>query len=95
MKLTFICVSAKSVKMKSLKDFLNMSLVFIGVIRVDQNVIKIYNHKDVHNVREDVIHEALESGQNIDKSERHNQPFKELVLGLKAVFHSSLLTANL
>ena len=55
--------------MESLEDFTDMFLVFIGVIRVNQDIIKIYNHRDVHHVREDVVHKALESSESIGKSE--------------------------
>lgn len=72
MILTFVCVSVKSMSMELLEDFLDMFSVFFQVIRVDQDIIEIYNHEDVNHVREGVIHKILESSQSISKSERYN-----------------------
>ncbi len=63
-----------------------MLLVFIEVVEVDQDVIKIYNYEDVHHVREDIVHEALESSHSVRKSEKHNQPFEGPIVGPECGF---------
>ena len=71
---------------ETLEDFSNMLTVFLWIIRVDQDVIKIYNHGDIHYVSKNVIHEALESNRSISKFEWHNQPFERPIVDLKGSF---------
>ena len=49
-----------------------MFLVVIGIVRVDENVVEVYDYGDVEEVGEDVVHEMLKSCQSVCKSERHN-----------------------
>ncbi len=68
------------------EDFSDMFSVFFQVIEVNQDVIKIYNHGNIHHVREYVIHKMLEGSQCIGKSEGHNQLFKRPVTSPKGSF---------
>ena len=85
-ELTFVCVSIKPVDTEMSEDFSDMFVVFLQVIGVDQDVIKIYNHEDIYHVSKNVIHEALESGRGIGKSKWHNQLFERPVAGSKGGF---------
>ena len=75
-ELTFARCSIKSISLESPKDFLDLNLVLGHVIRVDEDVIKIYNYTNIQHVTEDVIHKVLKGGGSIGKSEWNNQPFK-------------------
>ena len=86
MELTFICASIKLMSTEMSEDFSDMFVVFLQVIGVDQDVIEIYNHRDIYHVSENVIHKALESGRGIGKSEQHNQPFERPIAGSKGGF---------
>ena len=59
-KLTLVGTSVKSVFSEPPKDFLDMSLVFRGVVPINQDIVKIDNDTLVQHVREDVVHEMLE-----------------------------------
>ena len=85
-ELTFICASIKPIGAETLEDFSDMFAVFLQVIRVDQDVIKIYNHGDIHHVSKNVIYEVLESGGDIGKSKQHNQLFERPVADSKGGF---------
>ncbi|KXN87128.1 hypothetical protein AN958_09171 [Leucoagaricus sp. SymC.cos] len=69
-----------------LENLANMFAVFSGVVRVDEDVVQIDRNADIKEVAEDVIHEMLESGRCVSKTEGHNQPFKGAVASLKSSF---------
>ena len=69
MELTFIYTSIKPISAEMSENFLDMFAMFLQVIRVDQDVIKIYNHENIHHVSENVIYKVLESSRGISKSE--------------------------
>ncbi|KAG5317508.1 hypothetical protein C0989_001394 [Termitomyces sp. Mn162] len=52
-------------------------------IRVDQDIVQIYNDKDVVHVVEDVVHEVLEGGGGVSHSKGHYKILKEAVVGAK------------
>ena len=58
--------------MEMLENFSDMFSVFIRIIRVNQDVIKIYNHRDVYYIGENVVYEILKSSEDINKSIQHN-----------------------
>src|SRR5882724_6555283 len=68
---TFVCTGKKSVSAESAKYFSDMSLVFGNIVRVDEYVIQIDDDNDVNHVRENVIHQPLESCRGISKPFRH------------------------
>ncbi|KAG5317510.1 hypothetical protein C0989_001377, partial [Termitomyces sp. Mn162] len=52
-------------------------------IRVDQDIVQIYDDKDVVHVVKDVIHEVLEGGGGVSHSEGHYEILKEAIAGAK------------
>ncbi|KAG5348809.1 hypothetical protein C0989_008006 [Termitomyces sp. Mn162] len=52
-------------------------------IRVDQDIVQIYDDKDVIHVMEDVVHEVLEGGGGVSHSKGHYKILKEAVAGAK------------
>ena len=54
------------------EDFSDMLFVFLGIVRVDENVIEVHNNIDVEHISKDVIHKVLEGSQSISESERHD-----------------------
>src|SRR5882724_8584081 len=64
-----------------MKHFLNMSFVFGNVVRIDENVIQIYDDNDINHIHEDVDHKSLKSCQSISKPFRHYQPLEGTVMG--------------
>jgi hypothetical protein len=56
------------------EDFLHMLAMVRIVIRIDEDVVKIYDDANIEEIAEDVVYEALESGGSIRKSEGHDQP---------------------
>ena len=61
-----------------------MSLVLGHIFRIDEDIVEVDDDTNVEEVTENVIHEALESGRGIRKSERHNEPFKRAIASMKS-----------
>src|SRR5882724_3273281 len=76
MELAFVCTGKQSIGMEPLKYFLNMSFVFRNVVRIDENVIQIYDDNDIDHICQDVVHKLLKSCWSISKPFRHYQPFE-------------------
>jgi len=51
-----------------MKYFLDMSFVFGNVVRIDENVVQIYDDNDVDHIHEDVIHKPLKSCRGVSPS---------------------------
>ena len=49
-----------------------MLSVFLRVVRVDENIVKVHNDVDIEHIRENVIDKALEGSQSVSESERHD-----------------------
>src|SRR5882724_8385520 len=80
-ELAFVCTSKQSISAEPTKYFLNVSFVFGNVVRIDENVIQIYDDNDVDHICEDVVHELLKSCWSISKPFRNYQPLKGTVTG--------------
>ncbi|KIO14015.1 hypothetical protein M404DRAFT_121444, partial [Pisolithus tinctorius Marx 270] len=68
-KLTFLQLHIKAVKLKPAEDFLDMLLVD--------------DHTDIQHVHEDGIHEALESGWGIGEAKGHHKPLIRTIPSLE------------
>src|SRR5882724_4885157 len=64
----------KSVSMESVEYFPNMEFVLRNIVRIDEDVIKIYDDHDINHICKDVIHQSLKSSRCISKHFRHYQP---------------------
>jgi len=80
-ELTFVCMGKQSISTEPMKYFLNVSFVFRNVVRIDENVIQIYDDNDINHICEDVVHKSLKSCWSISKPFRHYQPFEGTVMG--------------
>ena len=67
MELAFICMGKKSVSAESVEYLLNMEFVLRNVVRIDEDIVQIYDDYDVN-------HKSLKSGGCISKPFRHYQP---------------------
>ena len=63
-----------------------MNLVLGHVIRVYEDIIKVYYYTNIQHVTEDVIHKSLKGGGSIGKSKQNYQPFKGAVASAKGGF---------
>ena len=85
-ELTFARCSIESIGSESLKDFLDMNLVLAHVIRIYEDIVKVYYYANIQHITEDVIHKLLKSGRSIGKSERNHQPFKGAIASAEGGF---------
>ena len=72
----FLCFGIKTSLAEALEYFFHMPVMFGHVIQVDEYVIQIDHNTDIQQVRENVIHESLESCGSIGKAEGHYRLFK-------------------
>src|SRR5882724_3022132 len=79
----FVCTGKQSVSMEPMKYFLYMSFVFGNVVRIDENVVQIYDDNDIDHICEDVVHKPLKICQRISKPFRHYQPFEGTIMSLE------------
>jgi len=83
MELAFVCMGKNSISAESAEYFLNVEFVLRNIVRIDEDVVQIYDDYDVNHIRENVIHKSLKSGGCISKPSRHYQPLKGTVMGLE------------
>ena len=69
---------------EALENFLDMVSVFFLGVGVDEDVIEVHQYTNIEQVTKDIIHEALESGGCVGKSERHYTPFEGAVASLES-----------
>ena len=76
MKFTFLCFGIKTNLTEILEYFLNMSVMFGYVIRVDEYIIQIDYDTNIQNIRENVVYKLLEDYRSISKTKEHYRPLK-------------------
>ena len=65
---------------------IEMSLVFIRILREDEDVVDLYPYKDPQVVSKDIIHHALERGWRITEAKGHNNPLEGAKLRVEGGF---------
>ena len=55
---------------------IEMSLVFIRILRGDEDVVDVHPYKDPQVVSKDIIHPVLERRWRITEAKGHNNPFE-------------------
>ena len=65
---------------------IELSLVFIRILREDENVVDVhpYEHRQV--VSKDIIHDALKRLWRVTEAKGHNNPFKRAKLCVEGSF---------
>ena len=63
-----------------------MNLVLGHVIRVYEDIVKVYYYTNIQHVAEDVSHKSLKSGRSVGKSEWNYQPIKGAVVSVEGGF---------
>jgi len=72
----FLCFGIKASLAETLEYFFYIPVMLGHVIRVDEYIIQIDHDTDIQNIRENVVHELLESHGSISKAKGHYRPFK-------------------
>ena len=78
--------SEEVVVAKSPKDFANLNAMFLGVVRVYEDVVEIDDYRNVQKIGEYVVHESLKRRGCIRKSKRHDEPFEQSIASLEGSF---------
>ena len=81
MELTLVRTGKETVFAELPKYFLHLISMSDNVVRVNENIVKVYNYAHIEQIREDIIHEVLEGGRCIGEAERHDIPFKQTIAG--------------
>ena len=63
-----------------------MSLVFIRILREDEDVVDVHPYKDPQLVSKDIIHDALERRWSITETKGHNNPLEGTKLRVEGGF---------
>ena len=65
---------------------IEMSLVFIRILREDKHVVDVHPYKDPQVVSKDIIHDGLERRWCIPEAKGHNNPLKGAKLRVEGGF---------
>ena len=65
---------------------IEMSLVFMRILREDEDVVDVHPYKDPQVVSKDIIHDALERRWRITEAKGHNNPLKGAKLCVEGGF---------
>ena len=65
---------------------IQMSLVFIRILREDEDVVDVHPYKDPQVVSKDIIHDALEGRRRITEAKGHNNPLEGAKLCVEGGF---------
>ena len=63
-----------------------VSLVFVRILREDEDVVNVHPYKDPQVVSKDIIHDALERRWCIAEAKRHNNPLEGAKLCVEGGF---------
>ena len=76
MKFTLSWVQEETVLPEPSEYLSDMFDMLFRVLGVDEDVVEVDNHEHVEEVREDVVHEVLESGGCICEPKGHHTPLE-------------------
>ena len=65
---------------------IEMSLVFIRILREDENVVDVHPYENPQVVSKDIIHGALERRWRVTQAKGHNNPFEGAELCVEGGF---------
>ena len=65
---------------------IEMSLVFIRILREDENVVDVHPYEDPQVVSKDTIHDALKRRWRVTEAKGHNNPFNGAKLCVEGGF---------
>ena len=71
---------------------IEMSLVFINILRKDENVVDVHPYKNPQGVSKDIIHDALERRWRVTEAKGHNNPFEGAKLCVEGGFLDIFVT---
>ena len=65
---------------------IKMSLVFISILREDENVVDVHPYENLQVVSKSIIHDALERRWHVTEAKGHNNPFEGAKLCVEGGF---------
>ena len=65
---------------------IEMSLVFLSIVREDKDVVDVHPYSNSQVVSKDVIHDALQRRWRVTEDKGHNNPFKVAKLCVEGGF---------
>ena len=63
-----------------------VSLVFVRILREDEDVVNVHPYKDPQVISKDIVHDALERRWRITEAKGHNNPLKAAKLCVEGGF---------
>ena len=63
-----------------------VSLVFVRILREDEDVVNVHPYKDPQVVSKDIVHDALERRWRITEAKEHNNPLEGAKLCVEGGF---------
>jgi len=61
MELAFVCMCKKSISAESAEYFPNTSLCAQNCVRIDEDVIQLYDDYDINHIHENIAHKSLKA----------------------------------
>ena len=86
MELTLFRFSKELVLVQAPKHFPNVLDVVLHIVRIDQDVVKVYYHADIEHICKDRVDKSLESGRGIGETKGHHLPFIGAIVSTEGSF---------
>ena len=86
MELTLFRFREELVLAQAPKHFPNMFDVVLHVVRIDQDVVKVYYHADIEFICKDQVDKSLEGSQGIGETKRHHLPLIGTIASVEGSF---------
>src|SRR6266545_5899417 len=68
------------------EHFFDVFAMICGIVRINEDVVKIDDDRNINHVWKDIIHEPLERGGSIDQPFQDNQPFEQAIVCAECCF---------
>src|SRR5690606_14361204 len=83
-EVTLLRRSIKPVLAETSKQLFDGFRMLIEIVGDNQDVVEVYDNRDVGHRGQDVVHKTLKSGQRVSVSKRHNQLIERAIASSKS-----------
>src|SRR6202040_3224758 len=73
---TFVGTRIQAIFTEPMENFTDVSPVLVDVIRINKDVVEVYDNTNVDHVCEDVVHEMLKGCRGVGKAKWHYLPLE-------------------
>src|SRR5690606_13383703 len=76
--------SIKTMLAETSKHLFDVFTMLREIVGENQDVVEVYDNRDVGHIGEDVVHKTLKSGRRVSETKRHHQPLERAIASSKS-----------